>query len=461
MRLAGTSLITSLILATAGVVQPGLQCQQPAVPPDTVICPPGTNITLPCLEGELENTTTVHWGLKGQNIISPSGRLVVDGSHLLLRSVYYNDSGLYSCQAGGRVLRSVRLQVEEPPETPHFTCFRRSFTKDILCEWKPSRQLSSCTKAKLWVGKGLMGGNQTEQQCRYYSKSQKFSCRIAQSHFNEDTSLRVTMCVANAAGTATSDPKYYSPSSLVKPDPPENVLVTPVEKAPRKLLVTWCYPSSWGSKIYHLRFQLRYRAEVLQSYSEVDLPSEVTSYEIYDALQKIPHRVQVRASEEFDYGTWSEWSREITGTPWTEPPEPDLETMGSPEVLDDYNVVVTWNWSTILVFPTDSGKPAVDVAVALSRILPAAIVALLVLALVVGLVIRQRKKWQTTPSREAKPKTIPPYSLVSLGSGLPLSSSPLLTPPASPFSESSADSPGILESGPYDVSNADYFFRPR
>ncbi|XP_054854955.1 interleukin-6 receptor subunit alpha isoform X2 [Eublepharis macularius] len=349
----------------------------------------------------------------------------------------------------------------ELPEVPNFTCFRRSFTKDILCEWKPSRQVSPRTKAKLWVAKGFTQGNRTEQQCRYYSKSQKFSCRIVVTHQDDDISLLVTMCVVNTAGTATSDHKYLRTSSLVKPDPPENVIVAAVENAPRQLLVTWRYPSSWGSKIYHLRFQLRYRADVLQTYSEVELPLEVTSHIIQDALKNFLHRVQVRAREEFDFGTWSEWSRESTGTPWTEPPEPKPETVSNISKLPaDYNFVSP-DLSTTSEFPIDLEKPSAAMGVALHTFLIPAITAILVLALVVGIVIRYRKKWRMLPLGEGKPKTIPTYSLAPLASEPPLSASPLLSPPASPLSESSVDSPRILENSPYDISNADYFLLPR
>uniref|UniRef100_A0ACB8G6R4 Uncharacterized protein n=1 Tax=Sphaerodactylus townsendi TaxID=933632 RepID=A0ACB8G6R4_9SAUR len=312
-------------------------------------------------------------------------------SSLFLPSVLFNDSGWYSCHAGDSVLRFVRLTVEEPPEVPYLTCYRRSFAKDILCEWKPSRQLSARTKAKLWVGKGLMGGNRTEQPCRYYSRSQKFSCRITMTHQDEDIALRVTMCVVNAAGATTSEDKYLMTGSLVKPDPPENVRVTPVEKAPRKLRVTWRYPSSWGSKMYQLRFQLRYRADILQTYLEVELPLETTFYVIHDALQNLPHRVQVRAHEEFNYGTWSEWSRESTGTPWTEPPEAEM-TSSVPKI-PDYDFV-TPDMPATPESPVDPGKPNVGVAVAVdlhSCLIPAVTV-ILALALVVGIVLRKRVK---------------------------------------------------------------------
>lgn len=38
---------------------------------------------------------------------------------------------------------------------------------------------------------------------------------------------------------------------------------------------------------------------------------------IYDAWRGMRHVVQLRAREEFGHGSWSAWSQEATGTPWT------------------------------------------------------------------------------------------------------------------------------------------------
>ena len=38
---------------------------------------------------------------------------------------------------------------------------------------------------------------------------------------------------------------------------------------------------------------------------------------INDAWSGMRHVVQLRAQEEFGNGLWSEWSPEVTGTPWT------------------------------------------------------------------------------------------------------------------------------------------------
>lgn len=132
----------------------------------------------------------------------------------------------------------------------------------------------------------------------------------------------------------------------VKPDPPLNVTVEALEKAPQRLRVTWTYPSSWDPRFYWLRFQVRYRPEPTPTFTEVSphpersrtlgplglpppppgshrpCPRQVdqvtrTWLDIRDAWRGTRHLVQVRAQEEFGHGAWSEWSHEAVGTPWT------------------------------------------------------------------------------------------------------------------------------------------------
>lgn len=62
------------------------------------------------------------------------------------------------------------------------------------------------------------------------------------------------------------------PSPAVKPDPPINVTVEALEKAPQRLRVNWSYPSSWDPRFYWLRFQVRYRPEPAPTFMEVRPP---------------------------------------------------------------------------------------------------------------------------------------------------------------------------------------------
>uniref|UniRef100_A0A8C0GHM5 Interleukin 6 receptor n=1 Tax=Chelonoidis abingdonii TaxID=106734 RepID=A0A8C0GHM5_CHEAB len=264
-----------------------------------------SNVTLPCLQWQPDANGTISWKVENKALSSEHAVL---GPSLLLRLVQYNDSGRYSCYVGGCLVHSLRLLVEAPPEPPSFSCYRRSHVKDILCEWQPQRRPSPRTRAVLWVKKCQSqqnSPNATEQRCRYFPKVEKFTCRVTVPPSEDDTFLLVSVCVSNGAGSTVSK------DQVISPDPPVNVLVEPVKSVPQKLRVNWTYPPSWDPKFYRLHFQVRYRAERSQSYTEVK-----TSLVIHDAWHGARHMVQVRGLEEFGHGSWSEWSQEAMGTPW-------------------------------------------------------------------------------------------------------------------------------------------------
>uniref|UniRef100_A0ABM5F4N0 Interleukin-6 receptor subunit alpha isoform X2 n=1 Tax=Pogona vitticeps TaxID=103695 RepID=A0ABM5F4N0_9SAUR len=461
MQLLRASLMARLVAAVvAWVADPGHLCLPPAASSSNVMVGQlGRNVTLPCLEGEAENTTLTQWRFEGRNLdFYPAAPLIV-GTNLFLPMLHFNHSGFYSCHAGKKLLRTWCLVLEEPLESPDFTCRRKSLLKDILCEWKMPRPMSVCTKARLWMQKVSPRENPTEQQCRYYGKSRKVTCRIVGLHHEEDIFLLVTACVVNPVG-ASNKTKYLWINSLLKPDPPADVTVYPVEKASRKLRVTWRYPYSWGTTFYHLQFELRYWVETSQMYSEVQLRPGVTSYVISDALEGLRHIVRVRCREEYNHGAWSEWSRESSGIPWTEPKDPEPELMSYfPEF--PYYFINTEKPTTPEISKELDIQQEVPTLASLHLVLMVVISVTVGFTLIALIIFWCRKRWGPPSYREGKPSTAPTYALAPLSPEPPLSASPLLSPPASPFSESSVDSPRVLDNGPYDVANADYFLLPK
>ncbi|NXA72268.1 IL6RA protein, partial [Thryothorus ludovicianus] len=122
----------------------------PGLPKETVLGRLGANITLTC-QDEVPANATVLWQVEEQGPAGVWGRQLAEGNTLLLRWLRYEDSGRYSCSVGSRLLRSLRLLVAEPPETPQVSCYRRSHDKDVLCEWPQQKKPSPGTRAMLWV----------------------------------------------------------------------------------------------------------------------------------------------------------------------------------------------------------------------------------------------------------------------------------------------------------------------
>ncbi|NXK85788.1 IL6RA protein, partial [Formicarius rufipectus] len=128
----------------------------PSCPPtglsrDMVLGRLGGNITLTCHD-KVPANVTVSWQVE-RGAAVPGGRRqrLAEGNMLLLQQLRYEDSGRYSCSVGSHRLRSLRLLVEEPPEMPQVSCYRRSHEKDVLCEWPQRTKPSPGTQAMLWV----------------------------------------------------------------------------------------------------------------------------------------------------------------------------------------------------------------------------------------------------------------------------------------------------------------------
>lgn len=125
----------------------------------------------------------------------------------------------------------------------------------------------------------------------------------------------------------------------LQPDPPANLVVSAIPGRPRWLRVSWQDPESWDPSYYLLQFELRYRPVWSKTFTVWPLQVAQHQCVIHDALRGVKHVVQVRGKEEFDIGQWSEWSPEVTGTPWLEPRTTPAGILGNPTqvFVEDYD----------------------------------------------------------------------------------------------------------------------------
>uniref|UniRef100_A0A8C9NSQ5 Interleukin-6 receptor subunit alpha n=1 Tax=Spermophilus dauricus TaxID=99837 RepID=A0A8C9NSQ5_SPEDA len=279
------------------------QCPNPEMAGDVLRSLPGASVTLTCPGEDLGANATVHWASVGRR--------------LLLRSVRFEDSGNYSCSLDGHPAGTVQLLVDVPPEKPRLSCLRRSLLSSVVCEWSPRNPPSPTTRAVLLVKKlEKVPAEDFRVPCQYSQDSQKFSCQLEIPEGDKSFHI-VSLCAASGAGGRASDPEAFEGYGILQPDPPTNIMVTAVAENPRWLNVTWEDPLSWNSDFYRLQFELRYRAEHSKAFTTWMVKNSQYHCIIHDAWRGSRHRVQLRAQEEFGLGSWSEWSPEVTGVPWT------------------------------------------------------------------------------------------------------------------------------------------------
>uniref|UniRef100_A0A8C0I8D3 Epstein-Barr virus induced 3 n=1 Tax=Bubo bubo TaxID=30461 RepID=A0A8C0I8D3_BUBBB len=103
--------------------------------------------------------------------------------------------------------------------------------------------------------------------------------------------------------------------NIIKPDPPEDLRVSPIPGETKKLLLEWSPPGSWPFPEY---FPLKYRIRYAPEEGSIG-PYEQTSYTLTGVQPGTLHHIQVAAKDLTDSGEFSAWSLPASGTPWMEP----------------------------------------------------------------------------------------------------------------------------------------------
>ncbi|KAA0703194.1 Interleukin-6 receptor subunit alpha [Triplophysa tibetana] len=250
------------------------------------------------------------WTLNGRQV-----RLGVErGGILRLPHLSLANAGNYSCYRGDRLISTTNITVGASPERPTITCYRKTQTSKVRCDWTSKEPITPRPLCYLILKTRL--GNVTRIQCSISS----LRCWCAFPVEEGDKTLhRATLCVSNTVGSATSPEIPFTLQEILKPDPPTKVEVRPVEGRNNLLKVSWSYPRSWENSYYILHFHLRYRPQQAEKYQKVLIKDTLyrrLSFEISDALPHTVYEIQIQAKEEFE-GRFSDWTDPVFEMTWS------------------------------------------------------------------------------------------------------------------------------------------------
>ncbi|XP_053266636.1 interleukin-11 receptor subunit alpha [Pleuronectes platessa] len=288
-----------------------------------------SNVTLAC--GKSQIRMPVVWHLNHSSAL-PWHEVTSNGTLVLLQ-VDHSAQGIYSCYDNrGLLLHSAKLRLGHSPGLLSVSCRVPNHTH-VRCSWVNSvRTFLPAQYNASFKGKGA------EWRPCVLDVARK-RCDVDQPAFWQTMhTLRVTE--TNALGSITT---YHivKLNKLLKPDPPEALMVKALEGYPKRLNVSWKVPSSWPEEVaFPLVFHIRYRPQGSVYWSEIY--SEESPVVVLDALAGHLHQVQIRTRDELDTESqWSEWSPLLLIRPWeayttsTDPPEDSEETLS--DNVDPFN----------------------------------------------------------------------------------------------------------------------------
>ncbi|XP_026195653.1 interleukin-11 receptor subunit alpha [Anabas testudineus] len=354
----------------------------------------GSNVTLAC--GKSKIRIPVVWRLN-QSSALPWHKVTSDGA-LLLLNVSHSAQGNYSCyDSDGFLLHVVKLMLGHPPGLLSISCQVPNHTH-VRCSWVESVK----TFLPSMYNASFRGNGQEWTPCIVDVIHRH--CDVHQPAFWLTIhTLRITQ--TNGLNSETTFAQF-SLHKLLKPDPPESLSVQEIAGYPKRLNVSWNFPSSWPiHDAFPLKFQIRYKPQGSVYWSEIS--SEVSSATIYDALAGHLHQVQVRARDEVNIDSqWSEWSALLLARPWSAYTTPDPEEDLPNNVFPFSSKPETFTTKPHNVVPEDEGNLGLVILLVLFSV----VILTTVLSLIFVVWVRQKQRDHVTKQELAsmvKMKSMP------------------------------------------------------
>ncbi|XP_010560623.1 PREDICTED: interleukin-27 subunit beta [Haliaeetus leucocephalus] len=224
--------------------------------------------------------------------------------------------GRYSCHhpGTGETWATICLRLGYPPALPAVECWAISYPQAVNCSWVLTPEPLLDTDFVATYRHGVWGATETGECVRTGPRS----CSFGDVQMFSLTPYVVNVTAVNPLGTASRLLPFLL-ENVIKPDPPEDLRVSPIPGETKKLLLEWSPPGSWPFPEYFpLKYCIRY-ARGESSVTKTIGPYEQTSYTLTGVRPGTLHRIQVAAKDFTDSGEFSAWSLPASGMPWMEP----------------------------------------------------------------------------------------------------------------------------------------------
>ncbi|NXJ32634.1 I11RA protein, partial [Ciconia maguari] len=272
---------------------------------------------------------------------------------------------------------------------------RASNYENFSCSWTssletflPTRYITTYRKKSL-TGKDKRRNKNGHVGLCLQDPAHPSTCTIHGSEFWSSYRLNITEVNPLGSSFRLLD---VTMQAIIKPDPPEDLVVEPIPLAPRRLHVSWKYPSSWPKEPhFQLRFRLQYRPVIHRSWFMVETVN--LSEVITDAFAGLEHVVQVSAKDFLDAGNWSVIPNLSV--------LPDPATVASEETTTDASLESLAKESSRAPNPEpiNHSDPLEKMAILVSLRIFAAFVlaAVLIITILIWLRVRKHSKDKTKP----------------------------------------------------------------
>ncbi|XP_071354930.1 interleukin-27 subunit beta isoform X2 [Trachinotus anak] len=230
---------------------------------------------------------------------------------------------LLMCVLGGRALDLLRATSGNPASTPAVHCWCASYPNVTLCSWPepphspPTHYVATYSERhnqSVTEPCHLIPPDSSSPALNSSSSvpsEQLWHCQLPTLKLLTDYIINVT---AVYSGGSSSHLTSFMLEDIVKPDPPEDVRVSPNNI--RDLFLQWSPPCTWANlDIFPLKYQIMYQWETRGTPKSVSLgPIESTKVELKKLTPGRTYLFQVCAMELLGLGKCSNWSSPVNVT---------------------------------------------------------------------------------------------------------------------------------------------------